>query len=218
MPGTGATFPAAGSHKSRRRVLSPRLGASAPGVGARKVGRAPAPPGRHHAGTMLEYLLLLVGLVRTAVRSQSELVAENLLLRQQFAVLTRPTRRRPRLHSRDRLFWALARRLWRDWRRHLVLVRPETVIRWHRRGWKLFWRWRSRTRVGRPQLNREVRELIATMARDNPRWGSERIRGELLKLGIAISRPTIQRYRGRGPAHPPSQSWRTFLVNHAHLL
>jgi transposase InsO family protein len=164
---------------------------------------------------MLEYLLLLVGLVRTALRSQSELVAENLLLRQQLAVLTRPTRRRLRLHSRDRFFWALALRLWRDWRRHLVLVRPETVLRWHRRGWKLFWRWRSRTHVGRPRLNREVRELIATMARDNPRWGSERIRGELLKLGIAISRPTIQRYRGRGPAHPPSQSWRTFLANHA---
>jgi putative transposase len=132
--------------------------------------------------------------------------------------LTRPTRRRPRLHSRDRLFWALALRLWRDWRRHLVLVRPETVLRWHRRGWKLVWRWRARTRGGRPQLNRAVRELIATMARDNPRWGSERIRGELLKLGIAVSRPTIQRYRGRGPAHPPSQSWRTFLANHAHQL
>jgi hypothetical protein len=167
---------------------------------------------------MLEYLLLLVGLVRTAVRSQSELVAENLLLRQQLAVLTRPTRRRPRLHSRDRLFRALAPHLWRDWRRHLVLVRPETVIRWHRRGWRLFWRWRSRTHVGRPRLNREVRELIATMARDNPRWGSERVRGELLKLGIAVSRRTIQRDRGRCPARPPSQSWRTFLANHAHQL
>jgi hypothetical protein len=135
---------------------------------------------------MLEYLLLLVGLARTALRNQSGLVAENLLLRQQLAVLTRPTRRRPRLRTGDRLFWALAPHLRRDWRRHLVLVRPETVIRWHRRGWRLFWRWRSRTHVGRPRLDREVRELIATMARDTPRWGSERIRGELLKLGIAI--------------------------------
>ena len=87
-------------------------------------------------------------LVRAAVRSRAELVAENLLLRQQLAVLTRPTRRASAAPPRDRLFWALARRLRRDWRRHLVLVRPETVIRWHRRGWRLFWRWRSRTRAG----------------------------------------------------------------------
>ena len=89
---------------------------------------------------MLEYLLLLVGLVRTALRSQSGLVTENLLLRQQLAVLTRPTRRRPRLRTRDRLFWALALHLRRDWHRHLVLVRPETVIRWHRQAWRRLWR------------------------------------------------------------------------------
>jgi transposase InsO family protein len=106
----------------------------------------------------------------------------------------------------------------RDWRRHLVVVRPETVLRWHRRAWRLFWRWRSRPRLGRPRLCAEVRELIASMARENPLWGSERIRGELLKLGIAISRRSIQRYRGCGPAHPPSQTWRTFLAGHAHQL
>ena len=136
---------------------------------------------------------------------------ENLLLRQQLAVLTRPTRKRPRLRRRDKLFWVLARRLWRPWRQHLVIVRPETVLRWHRQGWKLFWRWSPARGSGRPRLSAEVRELIATMARDNPRWGSERIRGELLKLGIAVSKRSIQRYRRRGPAGPPSQTWRTFL-------
>jgi hypothetical protein len=108
-----------------------------------------------------------------------------------------------------------AARLWRGWRRHLVLVRPETVVRWHRQGWRLFWRWKSRPRLGRPRLRAEWRELIAVMARDNPLWGSERIRGELLKLGIAVSKRSIQRYRGRGPLRPPSQRWRAFLRNHA---
>jgi transposase InsO family protein len=98
------------------------------------------------------------------------------------------------------------------------LVRPESVIRWHRRAWRLFWRWRSRGPIGRPRLSAEVRELVATTARDNPRWGSERIRGELLKLGLVVSKRSIQRYRRRGPAHPSSQTWRTFLANHAHHL
>jgi hypothetical protein len=94
----------------------------------------------------------------------------------------------------------LARLVRRDWRRHLVLVTPGTVVRWHHRGWRLFWRWRSRVRIGRPRVSAEVRELITTMARDNPRWGAERIRGELLKLGIAVSKASVQRYRRRGPA------------------
>src|SRR5215203_3991151 len=135
---------------------------------------------------MLEYLLLLVALARTATRRHSDVVAENVLLRQQLAVLTRPTRRRPRLRPRDRLFWVLASALRCDWRCHLLLVRPQTVIGWHRRGWRLFWRWKSRVKLGRPRLSLEVRELIATIAREKPRWGSERIRGELLKLGLVV--------------------------------
>jgi putative transposase len=170
---------------------------------------------RHHAGAMLASLLLLVAFVRAAVGPRALVAAENLLLRHQLAVLTRPTRKRPRRRTGDRLFWMVAARLWRDWRRHLVLVRPETALRWHRRGWRLFWRWRSRPRLGRPRLSADVRELIAAMARDNPRWGSERIRGERLRLRIAVSKRSIQRYRGRGPARPPSQTWRTFLGNHA---
>src|SRR5438874_4061254 len=165
---------------------------------------------------MLEYLLLLLSLIRATVRDRDALVAENLLLRHQLAVLTRPTRKRPRLRTRDKLFWVVVRALRRDWRRHLVVVRPESVIRWHRQAWRLFWRWRSRGPLGRPRLSAEVRQLIATIARDNPRWGSERIRGELLKLGLVVSKRSIQRYQRRGPAHPSGQSWRTFLANHAH--
>ena len=163
---------------------------------------------------MIEYLVLLVGVFRTLLRSRADLVAENLLLRQQLTVLTRPSRRRPRLRSQDKLFWVMIRTLRRDGRQHLLLVRPDTVVRWQRQAWKVFWRWRSRRRLGRPRLSLEVRELIARMARENPRWGSERIRGELLKLGIRVSKRSIQRYRGRGPARPPSQTWRTFLANH----
>jgi transposase InsO family protein len=163
---------------------------------------------------MLEYLSLLVGVLRAVLCARGDLVAENLLLRQQLMVLTRPTRQRPRLRTRDKLFWLLARVVRREWRRHLVLVRPDTVVRWHRRGWRLFWRWRSRVHLGRPRLSAEVRALIATIARDNPAWGSERIRGELLKLGITVSKRSVQQYRRRGPARPPSQTWRTFLANH----
>jgi putative transposase len=167
---------------------------------------------------MLVYLLLVVAFVRAAIRSRAELAAENLLLRQQFAVLTRPARKRPRLRRGDRVVWVLARLLWRRWSHHLVVVRPETVVSWHRAGWRLYWRWRSRSRLGRPRLSAEVRGLIAAMARDNPLWGSERIRGELRKLGIGVSRRSVQRYRRRGPARPPSQTWRTFLANHAHAI
>src|SRR5438132_8486918 len=117
--------------------------------------------GRHDVRTMLEYLLLLFGLLRTAVRDREALVAENLLLRHQLAVLTRPTRKRPRLRARDKLFWVLVRTLRGDWRQHLVLVRPASVIRWHRQAWRLFWRWRSRGPIGRRRLSAEVRELIA---------------------------------------------------------
>jgi len=151
---------------------------------------------------MLEYLLLLVSLLGAIVRDREALVAEHLLLRQQLAVLTRPTRKRPRLRARDKLFWVVACALRRDWRRHLVVVRPESVIRWHRQAWRLVWRWRSRGPLGRARLSAEVRELIATMAHDNPRWGSERIRGELLKLGVVVSKRSIQRTDGAGlPSH-----------------
>src|SRR5262245_27686279 len=101
---------------------------------------------------MIECLSLLASALRAAVRARADLVAENFLLRQQLAVMTRPTRKRPRLRARDRLFWLVVGLFRRDWRRHLVLVKPETVVRWHRQGWRLFWRWKSGCRLGRPRL------------------------------------------------------------------
>jgi transposase InsO family protein len=169
---------------------------------------------------VLELFALLLAAVGAACRRRSDLIVENLLLRHQLAVLTRPTRQRRRVCIRglDRLLWVLVRRLRRDWRRHLVVVTPDTVIRWHRAGWRLYWRWRSRSPGGRPRLSPEVQALIARMAQENPLWGREHIRGELLKLGIAVSNRSIRRYRWRPPGRPPSQTWRTFLRNHAHAI
>ncbi len=127
-------------------------------------------------------------------------------------------RPRVRLRTWDKLLWVLARRLCAGWRAHLAIVTPETVVRWHRQGWRLFWRWTSRSRGGRPHLSPEVRQLIATLSRENRLWSTERIRGELLKLGIVLSNLSIRRYRWRRPRRPPSQTWRTFLRNHAHHL
>ena len=112
----------------------------------------------------------------------------------------------------------LARCFCLGWREHLSFVTPETVVRWHRQGWRLFWRWKSRSRGGRPHLSPEVRHLIATMSRENRLWGTERIRGELLKLGIVVSSHSIRRHRSGGPVRSPSQTWRTFLRNHARHL
>jgi hypothetical protein len=162
---------------------------------------------------VLELLVLLLGVISTALRSRRDLVLENLLLRHQLAVVLRP-KPRPRLRVRDKLLWVLGRRFCADWRRHLVLVTPESVVGWHRQGWKLFWRWRSRSRGGRPRLGAETPELIRRISRDNPSWGAERIRGELLKLAIRVSNRSIRRCRWRGAGRPPSQSWRTFLANH----
>ena len=169
---------------------------------------------------MLDLLCLLLTTVLAWMRPRQDLVLENLLLRHQLTVLTRPTRtRRPaRLRAWEKLLWILARRWCARWREHLTLVTPETVVRWHRQGWRLFWRWKSRSRGGRPHLSREVQELITTKSRENRLWGTERITGELLKLGIVVSNRSIRRYRWRGPARSPSQTWRTFLHNHAHHL
>ena len=147
-------------------------------------------------------------------RSHRDLALENLALRHQLQVVLR-TKPRPRLRNSDRVFWVWLHHLWPGgWREHLSLVRPEAVIGWHRRGWRLYWTWRSRSRRGRLRLRPEVRELIATMSRDNPLWGTERIRGELLKLGIVVSNRSIRRYRWRGTDRPSTgQSWRTFLTN-----
>jgi putative transposase len=172
------------------------------------------------AYAVLDVLWLLLTTVRAVTRARQDLVLENLLLRHQLAVLTRPTRRRSHARFRlwDKLLWIVARRFCADWCEHLSFVTPETVVRWHRQGWRQFWRWKSRSPGGRTHLGPEIRDLIATMSRDNRLWGTERIRGELLKLGIVVSNRSIRRYRWRGPGRAPTQNWRTFLRNHAHHL
>jgi transposase InsO family protein len=163
--------------------------------------------------------LVVLSIVRASGRRHADLVAENLLLRHQLVVLTRPTRRhRARFRRLDEVLWVFVRHLRRDWRRHLVVVTPDTVVRWHRAGWRLYWQWRSRAGGGRPRLSLEIRELIARMSRENPLWGTERIRGELLKLRIVVSNRSIRRSRWRAPGRPPSQTWRTFLTNHGHAI
>jgi len=141
------------------------------------------------------------------------LAAENLALRQQLAVQQR-TIKRPKLRRRDRLFWVLLRKIWSGWRSALIIVQPDTVVRWHRAGFKLYWTWKSRgRRRGRSPISLEVRKLIRRMSRENPTWGSPRIVSELALLGHDVAKATVERYMFRHPK-PPSQTWRTFLKNH----
>jgi len=120
----------------------------------------------------------LLVLSRTLFASRLELVAENLALRQQLAVLNRKAKR-PKLQSQDRLFWATLSSLWKNWRSALIIVKPDTVLRWHRQGFRLYWRWKSKTRnSGRPKIDAEIRDLIRRMSEENPLWGSPRIQAE----------------------------------------
>ena len=157
-------------------------------------------------------LALLVAL-RAALRTRADLALENLALRQQLALLRRRSKR-PQLGRLDRVFWVWLSSRWAGWRDALHVVRPETVIRWHRQGFRAFWTWKSRGgRTGRPPVGSELAGLVRTMALANPLWGAPRIHGELLKLGFDISQRTVARLMPRRPK-PPSQTWRTFLQNH----
>src|SRR5213594_2242900 len=162
---------------------------------------------------MVRWLGTALGTLRSAVRTRRELALENLALRQQLAVW-KARQPRPRLTERDRIFWIVLSRLWKNWRSSLQVVRPETVVRWHRRGFRLYWAWKSRRRWGRPAIGRDLRDLIRQMSRANPLGGAPRIHGELLKLGLTVSQATVSKYMVR-PRRPPSQAWRTFLKNHA---
>jgi putative transposase len=137
-----------------------------------------------------------------------------LALRHQLQVLNRARPRRLRLATADRWLWAWLSRSWPAWRTALVIVKPETVIAWHRQGFRLFWTWKSRRRIGRPAVSADVRALIRTISEANPLWGAPRIHGELLKLGIDVSQATVAKYIARPRHQPPSQTWRTFLRNH----
>jgi len=147
-------------------------------------------------------------------KTSAELRLENLALRQQLGVLRRSAPKRLRLTNADRAFWVSIKRVWSRWDQVLMIVKPETVLAWHRKGFRLFWTWRVRRgKPGRPSIPQEIRDLIRMISRNNPRWGAPRIHGELLKLGIEITEPTVAKYRVR-QRKPPSQTWRTFLDNH----
>jgi putative transposase len=159
--------------------------------------------------TLWALFVFLAGMFRSRAALQIEIVA----LRHQLNVLQRSVKR-PRLKATDRWLWAWLSRSWPEWRRALVIVKADTVIGWQRKGFRLFWTWKSRHgQRGRPAVAKDIRLLIRRMSRDNPLWGAPKIHGELLKLGIDISESTVSKYlvRHRGS---PSQSWRTFLQNH----
>ena len=161
----------------------------------------------------MDWIQMVFVLLRALLRSQAELAAENLVLRQQLAVLEQCSKW-PRLRNRDRIFWTWVARLWSHWRSVLVIVQPDTVLGWHRQGFRLYWRWKSRSRKpGRPKIDAEIRQLIRRMSRENPIWGTPRIRSELRLLGYDASKATVDKYRVRHH-EPPSQTWRTFLDNH----
>jgi len=145
-------------------------------------------------------------------RSRAELELEVIALRHQLAVLRRRRPGRARFCSVDRLIWVWLYRVWPRCLDVMVLVKPGTAVEWHWRGFRLYWRWRSKS--GRPSINREVRDLIRQMSNANPLWGAPRIHGELLKLGIEISQATVAKYMARRP-DTPSPTWRSFLRNHA---
>ena len=166
----------------------------------------------------MQLILLLLSTLRSIFRSRSALELEILALRHQIAVLQRAAGKRPRLTPADRLFWVVLCRLWDDWRSALAIVKPETVIAWHRKGFRLFWTWKVRRgRPGRPAVAREVRDLIRRMSRENPLWGAPHIHAELRKLGIEIGETSVGKYLVRR-RKPPSQTWRTFLRNHVKTL
>jgi len=156
---------------------------------------------------------ILMLFLRGVLRDRTELAAENLALRQQLAILQQKSKTPP-LRRRDRTFWAILSRIWTGWRSALLIVQPDTVVRWHRQGFKLFWRWKSRRgKGGRPKIKAEIRNLIRRMSRENPLWGTPRIQSELALLGHVVAESTIDKYRVH-PRKPPSQTWRTFLDNH----
>jgi hypothetical protein len=151
--------------------------------------------------------------VFASFRSRAALQLEILALRHQLGVLQRSVKR-PKLTRADRLLWVWLCTVWNDWRSGVLLVKASTVIGWHRKGFRLFWSWKTQCgKRGRPRVPQKIRAFIRTMSRDNPLWGAPRIHGELLKLGIDIGETSVSKYMVRR-RRPPSQTWKAFLENH----
>ena len=165
----------------------------------------------------MPFFLLIARFVHSLFRSQRQLVLENLALRQQ-VVMLRKSVKKPRPSVADKLFWIIFSRYVDGWRKILYGVHPDTVVRWHWQGFRLYWRWKSRCqKPGRPAIDAALRKLIREMQAANIGWGAPRIHGELLRPGIDISQTTVSKYMVR-QQKPPSQTWRTFLENHADCL
>ncbi len=152
-------------------------------------------------------------ILRAFITNRSTIAAENLALRHQLGILQRSVKR-PRLRQRDRILWVWLSRFWANWRSCLMIVKPDTVLRWHRDGFRLYWRWKSRGKPGLPKIDAEIRRIIRHMSRENAKWGSPRIHSELALLGYTVDQSTVTTYMCRH-RKPPSQMWRTFLENHA---
>ena len=162
---------------------------------------------------MIDLIKLILGVLASFFKSRARLEAEILVLRQQINVLGRQMPKRRHLNNTDRLLFVWLYRWFPSILGAMTIIRPETIIRWHRVGFRAYWRWRSRNPVGRPKISAELRTLIGEMNRANPLWGAPRIHGELLKLGFNVAQSTVARYMCRGWS-PPSQGWRTFLCFH----
>ena len=154
---------------------------------------------------MFAILQALGMFVADLFKSRSRLEAENLFLRHQLTIAMRRAPPRLRLRGSDRALLIGMTRLWPNLRGMTQVVQPETILRWHRAGFKVFWRWKSRNRAGRPKIDRGLRDLIRRMSRENPLWGASRIHGELLMLGLEVAQSTVSKYMAR-PSKPPSQT------------
>ena len=161
---------------------------------------------------MWELLAVVVRSAVSALRLRRDLALENLALRHQLVVLKRQSKK-PRFKDRDRLVWIGMKRIWSGWTEALHLVEPATIVKWHRAGFRYYWRRKSRNRGGRPRIDPQVRKLIRDMWNSNPTWGKPRIQAELAKLGIAVSDSTVAKYRPKR-RKPPSPTWRAFLDDH----
>src|SRR3979490_917139 len=162
---------------------------------------------------MIGLLCFALAVLASPFKSKMRLEAENVVLRHQLIVLRRRLRGRFRLTNNDRWFFIQLYRWFPSILRVLTIIQPETLVRWHRAGFRYYWRWRSRPQGGRPQIDPELRVLVQRMSVENPLWGPPRIHGELLKLGFDVAQSTVARYMCRR-WQPPSQGWRTFLSNH----
>jgi transposase InsO family protein len=163
---------------------------------------------------MIALFFLFLTLSVSPFKSKSRLEAENAALRHQLIVLQRRVRGRVQLTNGDRLFLVLLYRWFPSVLRAITIIRPETLVRWHRAGFRHYWRWKSRSFGGRPQIDADLRALIRRMSVDNPLWGAPRIHGELLKLGFEVAQSSVAKYMVKR-CGPPSQGWSTFLRNHA---